>query len=394
MGYTGMLTVAKAKSLTAPGMYRADQTLYLRIAPSGAKSWIQRLTIDGRRHDLGLGGFPLVSLVEAREQAFENRRKVRTGGNPLAEKRRASVPTFRQATALTCEALRPRWGHGKHAADWMSSMERYAFPILGDLRVDRIQREDVLRVLTPIWARKPETARRVRQRIRSVLRWAHAHAYVVENMAGEALEGALPSLTARQTHFRALPYPEVPEALETVRASKSSLAARHCFRFLVLTAARSGEARNATWAEIDLDAREWRIPGERMKGGREHRVPLSDAALATLERARAMDDGSGLIFPSPLRAGRPLSDMTLTKILRDQGLAARATVHGFRSAFRDWCAETGKPREIAEAALAHTVGGVEGAYFRSDLFARRRALMDQWAAFVTETEAKVVRLYG
>jgi len=238
--------VAKAKSLSKPGMYRADPTLYLRIAPSGTKHWIQRLTIDGRRHDLGLGGFPLVSLVEARELAFENRRKVRGGGNPLAEKRRAKVPTFRQATAVTCEALRPRWGNGRHGADWTSSMERYAFPILGDLRVSRIRREDVLRVLTPMWARKPETARRVRQRIRSVLRWAHAHGYVEENMAGEALEGALPSLTARQTHFRALPYPEVPKALETVNASQSSVAARLCFRFLVLTAARSGEARQAS----------------------------------------------------------------------------------------------------------------------------------------------------
>ena len=272
-------------------------------------------------------------------------------------------------------------------------MERYAFPILGDLRVNRIRREDVLRVLTPMWARKPETARRVRQRIRSVMRWAHAHGYVEENMAGEALEGALPSLTARQTHFRALPYPEVPKALETVNASQSSVAARLCFRFLVLTAARSGEARQAMWAEIDLDAGEWRIPGERMKGGREHRVPLSEVARSVLARALPLKDGSGLVFPSPLRAGRPLSDMTLTKILRDQGLAERATVHGFRSAFRDWCAETGKPREIAEAALAHTVGGVEGAYFRSDLFARRRVVMEQWAAFLTETEAKAVRLH-
>lgn len=388
------LTVAKAKSLSKPGMYRADPTLYLRIAPSGTKHWIQRLTIDGRRHDLGLGGFPLVSLVEARELAFENRRKVRGGGNPLAEKRRAKVPTFRQATAVTCEALRPRWGNGRHGADWTSSMERYAFPILGDLRVSRIRREDVLRVLTPMWARKPETARRVRQRIRSVLRWAHAHGYVEENMAGEALEGALPSLTARQTHFRALPYPEVPKALETVNASQSSVAARLCFRFLVLTAARSGEARQATWAEIDLDAGEWRIPGERMKGGREHRVPLSEAAGSVLARALPLKDGSGLVFPSPLRAGRPLSDMTLTKILRDQGLAERATVHGFRSAFRDWCAETGKPREIAEAALAHTVGGVEGAYFRSDLFARRRVVMEQWAVFLTKTDTKAVRLHA
>ena len=165
--------------------------------------------------------------------------------------------------------------------------------------------------------------------------------------------------------------------------SKASKAAKLCLRFLILTAARSGEARGATWVEVDSEAREWRIPGERMKGGAGHRVPLSDAALVVLERARALDDGSGLIFPSPLRPGRPLSPMTLTKILRDQGLAERGTVHGFRSSFRDWCAETGKPREVAEAALAHTVGGVEGAYFRSDLYARRRVLMDQWAAFLT-----------
>ena len=304
VGYRGVITVAKAKSLTAPGMYRADPTLYLRIAPSGAKHWIQRLTIDGRRHDLGLGGFPLVSLVEAREQAFENRRKVRTGGNPLAEKRRANVPTFREATARTCEALRPRWGDGKHAADWTSSMERYAFPILGDLRVDRIQREDVLRMLTPIWGRKLETARRVRQRVRSVLRWAHAHGYVGENMAGEALDGALPSLTARKSHFRALPYREVPRALETVRESPASLPARLCFEFLVLTAARSGEARNATWAEMDTEAREWRIPGERMKGGREHRVPLPDAALDLLEQARGAGrwERAGVPVTAP---GRP-----------------------------------------------------------------------------------------
>ena len=163
-----------------------------------------------------------------------------------------------------------------------------------------------------------------------------------------------------------------------------------CLRFLILTAARSGEVRGATWAEIDLEAREWRVPGERMKGGREHRVPPSDAARDVLARARGLEDGSGLAFPSPTRTGRPLSNMTLTKILRDQGLADRATVHGFRSAFRDWCAETGKPREIAEAALAHRVGGVEGAYFRSDLYARRRVLMDQWAAFLTGAEAKVV----
>ena len=201
-------------------------------------------------------------------------------------------------------------------------------------------------------------------------------------------------MPAVKAYFRALPYGEVSGALERVEASGASAAAKLCFRFLILTAARSGEARGATWAEIDLDALEWRIPAERMKGGREHRVPLSDAARDVLARAWLLEDGSGLVFPSPSRAGRPLSDMTLMKILRDRGLAERATVHGFRSAFRDWCAETGKPREVAEAALAHTVSGVEGAYFRSDLLARRRALMDQWAAFLAGTEPKVVRLYG
>ena len=167
-----------------------------------------------------------------------------------------------------------------------------------------------------------------------------------------------------------------------MEASGASAAAKLCLRFLILTAARSGEARGATWTEMDPEAREWRIPGERMKGGVAHRVPLSNAALAVLERARALDDGSGLVFPSPLRAGHPLSDMSLTKLLRDRGLADRATVHGFRSAFRDWCADAGTPREVAEAALAHTVGGVEGAYFRSDLLERRRGLMDAWAAFL------------
>ena len=378
------LTVAKAKALRDPGLYWADPTLYLRVGPSGTKHWIQRLMIDGRRHDLGLGGFPLVPLADAREQAFENRRKVRRGGNPLAERRRASVPTFAVAAARTRDSLRARWRNTKHAKDWMAALERYAFPVFGTLRVDRIRREDVLQVLTPIWTGKPETARRVRQRIRAVLQWAWAHDYVSENVAGEAIDGALPTMPAVKAHFRALPYREVSGALASVEVSGASLAAKLCLRFLVLTAARSGEARGATWAEIDAEAREWRIPGERMKGRAPHRVPLSAAALAILERARTMDDGSGLIFPSPLRPGRPLSDMSLTKLLRDRGLADRATVHGFRSAFRDWCAETGAPREVAEAALAHTVGGVEGAYFRSDVYERRRALMEAWGAFVAE----------
>ena len=375
------MTAAKAKAVREPGKYRADQTLYLRVKPSGRKTWVQRLTIHGKRRDIGLGPFDLVTLAEARMKAWENRRAVFEGRDPLAERRQAKAPTFREAAIRTLEGLRSQWRNAKHAAQWATTLETYVFPTLGDRRVDSIRGEDVLRVLLPIWTTKAETARRVRQRIRAVLSWAQAHGFASGNVAAEGIDGALPKVNGRKTHFRALPYREVGEALATVEGSSASLAARLCFGFLVLTAARSGEARGARWREMDTEVREWRIPGERTKTGTPHRVPLSPEAMAVLERTHALDDRSGLVFPGRQR-GRELSNMTLTKILRDNGLADRATVHGFRSAFRDWCAETGAPREIAEAALAHTVGGVEGAYFRSDLFERRRALMDQWAAFL------------
>ena len=238
-----------------------------------------------------------------------------------------------------------------------------------------------------------ETARRVRQRIRTILGWAMAHGFVEYNIV-EAITGALPAMPVVKEHHRALPYREVKAALATVEASKASLAVKLCFRFTVLTAARSGEARGAVWSEIDFDAREWRIPSMRMKNGTKHRVPLSNAALAVLEQVRMLNDESDLIFPSPRKPGHPLNDMAMTKLLRDVKLAERATVHGFRSSFRDWCAETGKPRELAEAALAHTVGGVEGAYFRSDLMEQRRRLMEDWARYLTGARADVVQLHG
>ena len=388
------LTSAGARALTKPGMYRADPTLYLNVALGGSKSWIQRVAVNGKRRDIGLGPFPVIGLAEARRRAFANRVAIAEGRDPLAEKRRAKVPTFRQAAERTFEANRPRWRSAKVAANWMQQMERHAFPRLANLAVDQIGREDVLSVLTPLWTAKPEIARKLRQRIRATLRWCEAHGYIEVNVAAEGIDGALPTMPAVREHLRALPHGEVAGALETVAASRASIAAKACFRFVVLTACRGGEARGATWDEVHEDACEWRIPGARMKGGVDHRVPLSDPALAVLKTARSIDDGSGLVFPSPTRTGKPMSDMTLTKVLRDCGLAQHTTVHGLRSSFRDWCAETGKPREIAEAALAHAVGGVEGAYFRSDLFERRRRLMADWARYLTGDGADVVSLHG
>ena len=390
------LTVATVRSLSVPGRYAAGPTLYLRIAPGGTKSWVQRLTIDGRRHDIGLGGWPLVTLAEAREQAFDNRRLVRHGGNPLGDKRKAKTPTFREASGRALEANRGRWRNRKTVDNWRATMERYAYPVFGDRRVDQIGREDVLRVLTPIWSTKPEIGRKVRTRIRQTLSWCQAHNFVDSNPAGEAINAALPATKALKTHFRALAYPEVAAALKTIEASGASVSAKACLRFVVLTACRSGEARLATWAEVDLQDREWRIPGDRMKTGAEHRVPLSDAALEALASVRPLSDRSDRVFPSPSRPGKPLSDMTLTKVLRDTGLAERATVHGFRAAFRTWAAErTSAPHAVAEMALAHRVGSdVERSYVRSGLFEKRRGLMTARAEYVTGAGAKVVRLRG
>ena len=387
------ITYAETKAIKKPGFYCAGDTLYLRVGYAGSKSWVQRLTIDGKRHDIGLGSFKLVTLTEARDMAFENRKAARIQmRDPLAEKRKARIPTFEQAAKQTWEALKPRWRNAVHTKNWRQIMEKYAIPVIGSTPIDKLGREDVLKILTPLWTKRPETARRLRQKMRATFRWAQAHGFIEINPAGEMIDGALPKQRVVKEHFRALPYPDVAGALETIERSGITTA-KLAFRFLVLTAARSGEVRAATWDDIDLESRTWTVPAEKMKTNRAHRVPLSDAALAVLKQARILADGSGLVFPSSMRPGKLMSDMTLTKVLRDNGLADLATVHGSRSSFRDWCAETGKPREMAEAALAHVVPGVEGAYFRSDLFERRRLLMEQWVDYLVGTDADVVGLH-
>ena len=390
------LTAAKAKSITKSGRYGDGDGLYLRVAPGGSKAWVLRIVVSGNRRDVGLGPYPTISLAQARHKAASYRVSVMDGRDPLAEKRKAETPTFREAAEQVYELNKPRWKNAKHTISWRQTLEKDAMPIIGDMRVDKIGRVEVLRILTPIWTAKPETARRVRQRIRTILRWAQAHGFIENNPAGEMIGGALPSMPKIKAHFRTLPYREIPEALEIIEASKARIASKLAIRFLVLTAARSGETRNAEWKEIDPESRLWTIPAHKMKANAEHRVPLSDAAMEVLEQAQALDDGSGLIFPSPVREGQALSDMSLTQVLRKTGLAERATVHGFRSAFRDWAAEnTNAPHAVMELALAHAVGSsVEQAYARSDLLTKRRALMARWADFLTSTSAKVVQLHG
>ncbi len=360
-----------------PGFYSdaAMPTLNIRVQPTGSKQWVQRLFIRGRAHRLGLGGYPFVSLAKARERASNNRELVQMGGNPLALKKQQKTPTFAEAVETVISIHSAGWKDGgKSEKQWRASLRDYAMRNLGDCPVSDITTHDVMAVLLPIWNTKRETAMRVRQRIGAVMKWAIAEGFRSDNPAGEAIGAALPKNDIVRTHQRALPFARVAGALDKVRSSGANPSTVLAFEFLVLTACRSGEVRHAQWSEIDTDEEVWVIPASRMKTKREHRVPLSKQALNVLAKARKLTDGVGLVFPSAL--GRVLSDNTLSKLLRELGIDA--VPHGFRSTFRDWCGDSGQPREVAEAALAHVVRGVEGAYARSDLFERRRKLMAAW----------------
>ena len=367
--------------MAQPGRYYDGNGLYLRVDPSGARRWVQRLVIRGAPRTLGLGGCAVVSLAEARDIALASPKLARAGGDPLSERRHArGVPTFEEAAARVLALHRPGWRNAKHAAQWATTLQKYAHPHLGSLPVSEVPTADVLTVLTAIWHDNSETARRVRQRMGAVMKWAVAKGYRQDNPAGDALAQALPRHLVVRRHLRALPHGEVAGAILAVRASRASAAVKLAFDFLVLTAARSGEVRLATWDEMDLNAAVWLVPGARTKAKRDHRVPLSGRALEILRDAQSLRDGAGLVFPSP--RGKPLSDTTLSKLIRELGFAA--VPHGFRSSFRDWAAEqTHTPREVVEAALAHAVRNpTEAAYARSDLFARRRRLMGDWAHYL------------
>lgn len=377
------LTALKVKSLSAPGRYADGNGLYLVVDPSGAKRWLLRTVIQGKRTDIGLGGLSVVSLAEARELALSYRKVARQGGDPLAEKRAKTrvIPTFKAAAETVHAEHKATWKNAKHAQQWINTLTVYAFPQIGNLTVDRIQTPDVLRVLTPIWLTKPETARRVRQRIGSVLDWAKASGFRAGDNPVEGVSRGLPKQPAGEEHHAAMPYAEVPAFIAALRESNSSLSARLAFEFLVLSASRTSEVLEARWIEIDWENGIWTIPAARMKANREHRVPLSPRALELLKEALRAAGTSELLFPG--RAiEKPMSNMVFLKIL--ERMKVKVTAHGFRSSFRDWAAETTSfPREVAEMALAHTIENkVEAAYRRGDLLERRRELMTEWASFL------------
>jgi integrase len=381
------LTAATVRALKKPGLHGDGNGLYLKVDPSGAKRWIQRLKIGDDRRDLGLGSVSLVSLAEAREKALENRKLARAGGDPLAAKKRSmEVLTFKAAAEKVHELSKPTWRNAKHGDQWLNTLTTYAFPFFGSKRIDTVTGAEVLTALSTIWSSHPETARRVKQRIGTVFKWAMANGWRTDNPA-ETISKALPKHDRSNVkHREALPYDAVGGAISTVGASEAGLATKLAFEFLVLTATRSGETRGALWSEFDLDNGTWTIPATRMKAKKPHRVPMPPRCLAILADAKTLKrESDDYVFPGT-KDKKPLSDMTLSKLMKDLGIAA--VPHGFRSSFRDWAGEqTHHPREVIEFALAHVIQDkAEAAYARSDLFEKRRALMSDWSAYLKRTQ--------
>ena len=386
------LTATGVKAASAAGRYGDGDGLFLLVGRGGGKSWLVRVQKDGKRRDIGLGSAAKVPLKLARERAVVVRSQVEAGIDPVAERRKAAgIPTFREAAALVHVEHKVGWKNGKHRDQWLSSLEAYAFPLFGDVAVSQIDAPAVRDALATIWLAKPETARRLRQRIRTVIDWSVAKGYREGSLAMAVIDKALPRQRERVKHHAALPYADIPGFMAELR-SKGTMG-RLGLEAAILTAARSGEVREATWDQLDLDAGLWTIPLEDMKAKREHVVPLSAPAVALFERMKAHRRGdTDLVFPGNVK-GKPLSDMTLTKALRDMGL--KVTAHGFRSTFRDWVSEsTSFPGELAEAALAHVVANkVEAAYRRGNLLEKRRAMMAAWADYCEGTSGgNVVRL--
>ncbi len=400
----GALAVGK---LAEPGLHFVGGVagLALQVTPSGARSWTLRAVIGGKRRDMGLGAYSAsgMTLARAREAATAARELIRQGVDPIQRQQEAQsalraamaeAKTFKECAESYIKAHGEAWKNSKHRQQWRNTLEQHAYPVFGALLVRDVKLSHVMQVIEPLWATTNETAVRLRGRIELVLDWAGARG--LRDGANPArwrghLDKLLPkpSKVNNREHHAALPVGDVGAFMARLRDA-DGMGAR-ALEFVILTAARSGEVRGATWAEIDPDAKVWTVPATRMKAGKEHRVPLSDAALALLQALPKMA-GTELVFPAP--RGGALSDMTLTAVLRR--MQVPAVPHGFRSTFRDWAAErTNYPRDVAEMALAHAIGDkVEAAYRRGDLFQKRTLMMADWAAFLAraETRGQVIEL--
>jgi len=384
------ITAKFVENVTAAGKYYDLHGLFLHVRPSGAKKWLQRYTFNGRRREIGLGSAKIVSVATARKKAYQNLVIVSEGKDPIEDNKQDKIiPKFEEAARTVYEANRPTWRNAKHAAQFITTLETYAFPVIGNMPVKDINSTHVLQILSPIWVTKSETARRIRQRLSTVFKWCVAKQWRVDDPADIAIAQALPSQKKKVTHRKSISYNEVADFLDTVSKSSAGLNTKLGIEFLILTATRSGEVRNARWDEVDGSL--WTIPAERMKAEVAHRIPLPSRCMEILASAKEISQGSGYIFEGT-KPNKPLSENTFNKLMKELGLDVHA--HGFRTSFRTWTQEkTNYPREIAEAALAHSLSDkAEAAYARSDLLEKRAEMMEAWAQFLSASGSDVIQI--
>jgi integrase len=379
------LTALAVKKAKEPGVYQDGGGLRFVVTPAGTRQWVLRVTVNGKRRDVGLGGYPTVSLEDARSLAAEHRSTAKTGGDPFEERRleKARARTYREAFSDYFATKKKELSNGSHVREWESCMQRYVFPKIGDRPVGEVRAGEIVDILRPIWEGKAETARRVLQRMTAVF---DAEIVLENRERANPCTGVARVLGATQrekANFRSLPYGQIGTFIKALRQRAGDPATKLCLEWLILTAARSGEARGAAWSEIDEEKLRWTLPPQRMKARREHVVPLNSRCVEILKEVRDLGQGGPLLFPSQ-RSGTMLSDMTLTKLLRDMGYSEVATVHGFRSTFKTWCGEVDKVRDaVSEAALAHMDrDAVRAAYLRAQYLDERVALMGRWQEFV------------
>jgi len=390
------LTSLAIKKLKTPGRYSDGNNLYLKIEDTGSRRWILRLTINGKRRDMGLGSFSFINLADARELASQYNKLAKSGIDPIQErlKEKGQQITLKECTYKVHALNKPIWKTDLLARQWINSFEHHVFPIIGHLTISQIQSVDIMNVLTPIWNTKHDTAKKLKQRLRVVFKWCRAQGYFTGDNPVELAEMALPRLKLNKKHHKYLPYDQLPDFIKKLKDTPIILSNKLAIEFAILTAGRTSEILKAQWDEIDFSNKLWTIPKDRMKANKEHIVPLSDRSIAILKESQKHYPNAKYIFPSELNLEKPLSSNTMLFAIQKR-MNTNVTTHGMRTSFKVWASEvTNFQNEVSEMALSHSIPNkVEAAYRRGNLLEKRRLLMQCWADYLYKANADVIKLY-
>ena len=390
------LTSLALKKITQPGRYSDGNNLYLKVEETGSRRWILRLSINGKRRDMGLGSFSFINLNDARELAHKYNKLAKSGIDPIQErlKEKGLSITLKECVYKVYALNKPTWKTELLGRQWINSFEHHVFPIIGHLSISQISSADIMNVLTPLWNSKHDTAKKLKQRLRVVFKWCRAQGYFTGDNPVELAEMALPRLKLNKNHHKYIPYDQLPDFIRKLKTSTISRSNKLAIEFAILTAGRTSEILKARWDEIDFNNRLWTIPKDRMKANKEHIVPLSDRSIAILKESQKYYPNAKYIFPSDINLDKPLSKNTMLFAIQKR-MNANATTHGMRTSFKVWASEvTNFQNEVSEMALSHSIHNkVEAAYRRGNLLEKRRLLMQCWSDYLNEANAEVIKLY-